>query len=231
MYYKIQALQILDKLNGQLDFTSLEQFISDKGWKIVLCAGKEEYMEYACDLHVLKYLQGCNSFSYDGKLNKAIFMLSGKADNITLLREICHIMRNHKKTGNVIGANPLLRCRANTLTMEILNISDFSLRWYRRRKWFYAAFFVVLLLIFSIFLHGIAFQADTVSAPSSMPKVIETKETDGADQKVYITYSGKKYHQNGCIYLTDTAIVVSLEEAQRLGKSPCKSCLPQNNAK
>jgi hypothetical protein len=43
---------------------------------------------------------------------------------------------------------------------------------------------------------------------------------------VYRTPSGKKYHRVDCSYVRGKAIPVSLEEARKLGLTPCKVCHP-----
>jgi hypothetical protein len=44
------------------------------------------------------------------------------------------------------------------------------------------------------------------------------------EQIVYITRSGKKYHEAGCSHLSQSSIPVTLEQAQREGKEPCSRC-------
>ena len=51
-------------------------------------------------------------------------------------------------------------------------------------------------------------------------RLVPTKE--GLNTTVYITKSGKKYHEAGCRYLKTTGKRVSLFEAQGLGLSACK---------
>ncbi len=43
---------------------------------------------------------------------------------------------------------------------------------------------------------------------------------------VYVTKSGEKYHTEGCSYLTDSKMPVSLEQAVTEGKTPCSRCHP-----
>ena len=47
---------------------------------------------------------------------------------------------------------------------------------------------------------------------------------DDKSETVYVTASGKKYHKNGCSYLTSTQRSVSLTEAQSKGYTPCSRC-------
>jgi micrococcal nuclease len=43
---------------------------------------------------------------------------------------------------------------------------------------------------------------------------------------VYVTKSGKKYHRQGCQYLSKSAIPLPLKEAIRKGYEPCSRCKP-----
>ena len=46
------------------------------------------------------------------------------------------------------------------------------------------------------------------------------------DTIVYITKSGKKYHREGCRYLSKSKIPISLKEAIKRGYTPCSVCRP-----
>ena len=46
------------------------------------------------------------------------------------------------------------------------------------------------------------------------------------DTVVYITATGSRYHRDGCRYLSETRIPVSLEEARARGYAPCSVCWP-----
>jgi hypothetical protein len=41
---------------------------------------------------------------------------------------------------------------------------------------------------------------------------------------VYVTRTGKKYHEAGCSYLSDSSIPITLEQALLEGKEPCSRC-------
>jgi phosphatidylserine/phosphatidylglycerophosphate/cardiolipin synthase-like enzyme len=47
-----------------------------------------------------------------------------------------------------------------------------------------------------------------------------------ADPTVHITKSGKKYHREGCRYLSKSDIPVKLSEAKARGFGPCSACRP-----
>jgi competence protein ComEC len=56
-------------------------------------------------------------------------------------------------------------------------------------------------------------------------KPTPTPKTDNVEE-VYITNSGKKYHRNGCQYLSKSQIPISLEKAKKDGYEPCSKCHP-----
>jgi len=54
----------------------------------------------------------------------------------------------------------------------------------------------------------------------------ESKSETSEDTIVYITKSGKKYHREGCRYLSKSKIPISLKEAIKRGYTPCSVCRP-----
>jgi hypothetical protein len=67
--------------------------------------------------------------------------------------------------------------------------------------------------------------ADTRKADE--PQAQEQKKEDaGKDVTVYITKTGKKYHADGCRYLSKSMIPISLKEAKDRGYTPCPVCAP-----
>jgi biopolymer transport protein ExbD len=43
---------------------------------------------------------------------------------------------------------------------------------------------------------------------------------------VYITKTGKKYHRDGCRYLSQSKVKTTLKQAKANGYAPCKVCHP-----
>jgi hypothetical protein len=65
--------------------------------------------------------------------------------------------------------------------------------------------------------------------PVALPVVAQhatVAQQDNQTQTVYITRSGKKYHLDGCRYLTASKIAISLKEAKAKGYTACKVCHP-----
>lgn len=61
----------------------------------------------------------------------------------------------------------------------------------------------------------------TVSQPTSPP-------AQKKDVTVYVTRTGKKYHRDGCRYLSKSQIPISLSDAKAEGYGPCSVCNPPN---
>jgi len=61
-------------------------------------------------------------------------------------------------------------------------------------------------------------------SPASAPAPIV--EQPAIANVVYITNTGKKYHESGCRYLKDSKIEISLSDAQSQGYEPCGVCKP-----
>lgn len=67
----------------------------------------------------------------------------------------------------------------------------------------------------------------TVTPTISTPSPVSTNNiTDDELENitVYVTNSGKKYHQTGCQYLSNSKIAISLDEAELEGYEPCSKC-------
>lgn len=62
--------------------------------------------------------------------------------------------------------------------------------------------------------------AATSSSASSASKTSSTTNP----QTVYVTKTGKKYHNDGCSSLKKSKIAMSLSEAEAEGYTPCKNC-------
>jgi len=73
-----------------------------------------------------------------------------------------------------------------------------------------------------------------VSTPApqpSAPKAVSQPTPPPAQKKdvtVYVTRTGKKYHRDGCRYLSKSRIPISLSEAKGEGYGPCSVCNPPN---
>ena len=65
----------------------------------------------------------------------------------------------------------------------------------------------------------------TPAAPPVVTPTPTPKQTPQA-VTVYITKTGKKYHRDGCRYLSKSKISISLSDAESEGYGPCSVCNP-----
>lgn len=64
------------------------------------------------------------------------------------------------------------------------------------------------------------------TSTSSTSSTSSTTTTTVAITTVYITATGNKYHLDGCSYLSDSKIAISLVDACKKGYGPCSVCKP-----
>ena len=76
--------------------------------------------------------------------------------------------------------------------------------------------------------------AQTQQAPSSPPAASPAVATPSSTTTpeptsitVYVTKTGEKYHRDGCRYLSQSKIQISLKDAKARGYDPCSVCKPQ----
>ena len=66
-------------------------------------------------------------------------------------------------------------------------------------------------------------------SPVALPIAAQQKQAvqrSNQTQTVYITRTGKRYHRDGCRYLSMSKIPISLKDAKANGYTPCKVCHP-----
>lgn len=74
-------------------------------------------------------------------------------------------------------------------------------------------------------------EAKAAKAEAKAATKAEAKETSGtaassADETVYATASGKKYHKHGCSALRGGGTAMKKSEAEAKGLTPCGKCNP-----
>ena len=67
---------------------------------------------------------------------------------------------------------------------------------------------------------------EVVSAPASTVSSTNNSTTNNSSVTVYITNTGRKYHVDGCRYLSNSQIPISLADAIAQGYEPCSVCRP-----
>ena len=69
----------------------------------------------------------------------------------------------------------------------------------------------------------VAYADDNISSYNSSN---DNSSYSGSYTRVYVTDTGKKYHEYGCKYLKDSCNSISLKDAQNQGYTPCSVCKP-----
>ena len=65
-----------------------------------------------------------------------------------------------------------------------------------------------------------------LSTPPVKAEAAPVVQAQPTAQTVYITVSGKKYHADGCRYLSKSKIAIALADAVAKGYGPCSACNP-----
>jgi competence protein ComEC len=66
--------------------------------------------------------------------------------------------------------------------------------------------------------------APGATLPAQQPAPQQQAQTK--EQTVYVTRTGKRYHRDGCRYLSQSRIPVSLKDAKAKGYTACMVCRP-----
>jgi phosphatidylserine/phosphatidylglycerophosphate/cardiolipin synthase-like enzyme len=62
--------------------------------------------------------------------------------------------------------------------------------------------------------------------PTTLPAVPTTQQSPRSGVVVYVTKTGKKYHREGCAFLSKSSIPMDLATAKAKGYTPCSKCDP-----
>ena len=81
----------------------------------------------------------------------------------------------------------------------------------------------LFLLVFALSLFWPS--AGLVSVIRAVPPATQ-QAVDQQTVTVYVTKTGKRYHRDGCRYLSHSKIPMSLKDAKANGYTPCLVCRP-----
>lgn len=200
------ALQLCSRLNYRLDIDSLTDCLNSDGWQI--CDYDNELFSV---LHCADIANACNAFTYYDSVAelRLVFVnrqrLSQEALRLALLHELCHITLGHHHQHTACDYNDLAEHAAEELAVTMRQIVAF----YPRRQRLLLLSIILLLILAALFCC-----------------VSQTQEK--AANGVYITASGLRYHNIDCYHIENADIIlVTLNEALAMGRTPCKDCIPQ----
>ena len=170
------------------------------------------------NLDLAEYSSGKNAFAYISSTNRLVFyhrQLSEEELLYVLLHETGHIVCEHSVRNNILAYNDLTAEReANEFAFYVYKYA--ASRTAKKITLLCAAVFLTIGLLF-------AFPNIKVPAPETQKTYagIENKE-------VYITKSGKSYHNSWCDYISgkNNLIKLTVSEADAAGYLPCSFCKP-----
>lgn len=93
-----------------------------------------------------------------------------------------------------------------------------------RKNSFIAVVIVCVLLAISVTTDLLFNDGLVLAGTARSVKATVSNSTGG--NIVFITKTGKKYHSPFCRYLKDSAIDISIEDAESQGYEPCSRCTP-----
>lgn len=73
---------------------------------------------------------------------------------------------------------------------------------------------------------GVSPAVTTPASQTPTQSITQPAQQDTQSNTVYVTKTGKKYHQAGCKSLSSSAIPINLEDAKKQGYEPCSICNP-----
>jgi competence protein ComEC len=78
----------------------------------------------------------------------------------------------------------------------------------------------------AVFLFLATFLCPGPSQPARAQQPTAQVSQDPLSVTVYITKTGRKYHRDGCRYLRQSRITITLKDAKANGYTPCSVCKP-----
>jgi hypothetical protein len=78
--------------------------------------------------------------------------------------------------------------------------------------------------LLTLILVWVALCAGGTAAPAQEPA--PAPQTQPKEATVYVTRTGKKYHGEGCRYLSQSKVPMSLKDAKAKGYTSCSLCRP-----
>ena len=208
--------------NKTLSLERTKEIIKALGFKLYLYnkyGRSEESVQKVLDgLNLTDYSAGKDAFTYVTNTDRIVFYrkhLSDEEALYLLLHEIGHILSGHSvKKGILAYSDVTAEKEANEFAFYVYNYA--KRRMAKQKSSVCAAVALAAGLIFSL---------PYINAPAP-----ETQKTyTGIENKeVYITKSGKSYHNSWCDYISgkNNLIKLTVSEADAAGYLPCSFCKP-----
>lgn len=216
-----------------LCYEALKSYIEKDGWNVLVYGENGGGNEKLEALGLADFAATVSSFAYSSG-GVRIIALRSRPDDFSLLMPLAHEIGHIECGHDLSNLTSRDEAEADDFVYALLSTQGSNLKSY-----------AICGICCVFFLFGIWGIATTVrynnAAPdnhSSQPaSVISAQPTAGSSissvlqnsDKVLITKSGDKYHRPDCVYVRDrtNTIEVTIEDAIKAGKEPCKICRPE----
>ena len=209
----------------------------DRGYKLYIKDELSDWERRFALAHEIGHIVMKHTFAGAIAKSKTVDKQEKEADDFALylLGVPCVVRRNHLSIGQISKLISAPKDYAERIAVLASDIDDMdSLQ--RRMCLFCRAsthktghvVYAVMLILLIICVITIGVMAlKLTNTPTADLAARETAVFQGVDNPVYITASGESYHRDGCAHIKDrSAIAVTREEAESLGKEPCADCKP-----
>jgi len=137
-----------------------------------------------------------------------------------ILHEIGHIILGHLTDNEVVEFTDQQENEANEFANEVRRIVAFKPKQKR------IATVTAVVLAFLLSVSAVIQSAYGESANTSMHVSGTQIPLSDTEITVFVTKSGEKYHRENCPHIKDSETTeLTVEDAERLGYEPCKSCI------
>lgn len=229
---KAAAYQLADELDGAFDFAGLRTYCERNGYVVILSNTTNGDMLLQ-ELGI--YDSSANRpscYHVDGKSKYMI--VSGSLSDENRVNALLEALWN-VKFQPVAKSCGLKTNSANEFIFAVRGITKHKLRMYRilHNKAYVATAIICMLLLISVptaLTWGKPSQNAEHIAPQSAPTTPTLQQSAPAErtepETVYVTPTGECYHREGCGYLRNGSIAVSINQAKQSYR-PCAYCMGQ----
>ncbi|MBQ8435306.1 MAG: hypothetical protein IJX24_04790 [Oscillospiraceae bacterium] len=232
MYKSTYAKNFIKEYNiSKIDIEILRTIINKLGYKLIeynLFFNIEHTDKLVIGLELEKELRSKFCFTYKNEHMSYIFVREGIKENeliLILLQELGHIYMKHLDN-DVTENSSIYEFEADLFAVDVLKLVN------RNKKIRYLMPFALGLVVTSLLLFTVIFVSNKSGSVEYQYNNSEiASEATASDENntnvYYVSHSGSKYHTADCYHI-DVAecAALTLEEIQKLGYEPCKTCRP-----
>lgn len=194
------------ELKYKVNFETITSYLQRTGYTVV-------FYNTACGNSVIEslglseYAKTVPAFTIQSKGTNAVFIDTTipTADKLySMLHETAHIYLKHLESDKTTCDSRRQEMEAEAFSYEVLNCK-------KPKKTFYSSSAVIILMLIAALIYS-AYRSSDISGK--------------AEETVYITQAGEKYHRSNCIYIRnkDCTKLPKTEAAKSF--DPCMMCNP-----